>query len=392
VLGGRHRAVAEIDLEAVRHNVRRLRRDLPEGAAHCAVVKANGYGHGAVPVARAALEAGSAWLGVATAPEAEELRTAGLQAPILIFGPLTGTGLARAARAGAEVVVWSEAFLDEAVRLGVRCHVKVDTGMGRLGVRLHEAPGLCARAQVGGVLSGLMSHFATADDPESDFFDEQLRRFTELAGRLRERHPGLLCHIANSGATLRDPASHFGMVRTGIAMYGLAPANDDPFKDGLRPAMKLLSYIAGVREAVPGDTVGYGRTWRAEEVTRVGIVPVGYADGARRALGNRAEVLVAGRRCPIIGRISMDQMTVRLPDDWGAPGDEVVLFGPAGDGVAGDAGAVWTEPNDPRADMPETPRILCEEMAEMLGTINYEVVCDVAPRVARRYRGEAPAA
>jgi alanine racemase len=392
VLAGRHRAVAEIDLEAIRHNVRRLMRDLPEGAVHCAVVKANGYGHGAVPVARAALEAGSAWLGVATALEAEELRAAGLEAPILIFGPLTGTGLERAARAGAEVVAWSAPFLDEAARLGVRVHVKVDTGMGRLGVRPHEAPGLCARAHAGEVLSGLMSHFATADEPGSDFFDQQLRRFGKVAAELKERYPGLLCHTANSAAMLRDPASHFDMVRTGIAMYGLAPANDDPFRDGLRPAMKLLSYLAGAREALPGDTVGYGRTWHAVEVTRVGIVPVGYADGVRRALGNRAEVLVAGRRCPIIGRISMDQMTVRLPDDWGAPGDEVVLFGAAGDGVAGDAGVVWTEPQGPRMDAPDTPRILCEEMAGMLDTINYEVACDVAPRVARRYRGEAPAA
>jgi alanine racemase len=389
VLQGRHRAVAEVDLEAVRHNVRRLMRDLPDGAVHCAVVKANGYGHGAVPVARAALEAGSVWLGVATAPEAEELRAAGLTAPILVFGPLTGTGLERAARAAAEVVVWSEAFLHEAARLGVRCHVKVDTGMGRLGVRPREAPGLCARAQEGGVLAGLMSHFATADDPESAFFDEQLHRFGKVAAELKEQYPGLLCHTANSAATLRDPASHFDMVRTGIAMYGLAPANDDPFREGLRPVMKLFSYLAGVREALPGETVGYGCTWTAETVTRVGIVPVGYADGVRRVLGNRGEVLVAGRRCRIIGRISMDQMTIRLPEGWGARGDEVVLFGAAGAGVPG---GVWSEPAGPREDAPETPRILCEEMARMLGTINYEVACDVSPRVARRYRGEAPAA
>lgn len=392
MLAGRHRAVAEVDLEAIRHNVRRLMRDLPEGAVHCAVVKAGGYGHGAVPVARAALEAGATWLGVATAPEAEELRAAGLTAPVLVFGPLTGTGLERAAQAGAEVVAWSEPFVDEAVRHGARCHIKVDTGMGRLGVRPHEAPGLCERAKAGGILSGVMSHFATADDRESTFFDEQLRRFAKVAGELKERYPGLLCHTANSAATLRDPRTHFDMVRTGIAMYGLAPANDDPFKDGLRPAMKFASYLAGVREAVPGESVGYGCTWHAAEVTRVGIVPVGYADGVRRALGNRADVLVAGRRCPIIGRISMDQMTVRLPDDWGRPGDEVVLFGAAGDGVVGGAEVVWTEPEQPRADAPETPRILCEEMARMLGTINYEVACDMAPRVARRYRGEAPAA
>ena len=281
MLAGRHRAVAEIDLEAIRHNVRRLMRDLPAGAVHCAVVKADGYGHGAVPAARAALEAGSTWLGVATAPEAEELRAAGFTAPILIFGPLTGAGLERAGAAGAEVVAWSAPFIAEAVRLGVRVHVKYDTGMGRLGVPRHEVIAFCAQADAGGVLSGLMSHFATADEADTSFFEQQLARFTELAGTLKEQYPGLICHTANSAATLRGPRAHFDMVRTGIAMYGLAPGNDDPFKDGLRPAMKLASYIAGVREAATGDSVGYGRTFVAEEPTRIGIVPIGYADGVR---------------------------------------------------------------------------------------------------------------
>lgn len=391
MLTGRQRAVAEVDLEAIRHNVRRLMRDLPEGAVHCAVVKAGGYGHGAVPVARAALEAGATWLGVATAAEARELRAAGLTAPVLIFGPLTGADLADAAEAGAEVVAWSVPFLDAAARLGVRVHVKVDTGMGRLGVRPDEAAGLCARASEAGVLAGLMSHFATADEEDTAFFELQLGRFTELAAGLKARYPSLLCHTANSAATLRGPRAHFDMVRTGIAMYGLAPANDDPFLHDLRPAMKLVSHLAGVRDIGPGDSVGYGRTWIADEDTRIGVVPVGYADGVRRALGNTGEVLVAGRRCPIVGRISMDQMTVRLPDDWGRPGDEVVLFGAAGDGVAGGASVAWTWPSAPRRDGRERPRILCEEVAALLGTINYEVTCDVAPRVVRRYRGEAPA-
>ena len=392
MLAGRHRAVAEIDLEAIRHNVRRLMRDLPDGAVHCAVVKANGYGHGAAPSARAALAAGSTWLGVATAPEAEELRAAGFTAPILIFGPLTGTGLERAAASAAEVVGWSEPFIAEAARLGVPVHVKFDTGMGRLGVPARGAVQLCEQAHAGGVLSGLMSHFATADEEDTDYFERQLSRFTRLAGELKERFPGLICHTANSAATLRDPRAHFDMVRTGIALYGLAPANDDPFKHELRPAMKLVSYLAGVRDALPGDSVGYGRTWCAVEPTRIGIVPVGYADGVRRALGNRGEVLVAGRRCAIVGRISMDQLTVKLPDDWGRAGDEVVLFGAAGDGVAGGAAVAWTEPDAPRLDDAGTPRILCEEVARLLGTINYEVACDVAPRVARRYRGERPSA
>ena len=392
MLAGRERAVAEVDLEAIRHNVRRLMRDLPAGAGHCAVVKANGYGHGAVPVARAALEAGSAWLGVATVTEAEELRAAQLTAPLLIFGPMTGAELARAAAAGAEVVVWSAPFLAEAGRLGVRVHVKYDSGMGRLGVPKHEVVALCASADDAGVLAGLMSHFATADEADTAFFEIQLARFTSLAAELKDVYPGLLCHTANSAATLRGPRTHFDMVRTGIAMYGLAPANDVPFKDDLRPAMKLSSYVAGVREAAPGDSVGYGRTFVAAELTRVGIVPIGYADGVRRALSNRGEVLVAGRRCQVVGTISMDQLTVRLPDDWGGEGDEVVFFGAAGDGVAGGSTVAWTGPTAARQDAPEAPRILCEEVARQLGTINYEVACDVAPRVVRRYRGVTPAA
>jgi len=392
MLAGRHRALAEIDLEAIRHNVRRLMRDLPAGAVLCAVVKANGYGHGAVPAARAALEAGATWLGVAAAAEAEELRAAGLTAPILIFGPMTGAELGVAVAAGADVVVWSAPFLAAALRLGARVHVKFDSGMGRLGVTEEEARVLCAGAARGGLLIGLMSHFATADEADTTFFEYQLARFTALAGELAALYPGLLCHTANSAATLRGPRAHFGMIRTGIAMYGLAPSNDDPFKDDLRPALKLCSYVAGVRVVAPGESVGYGRRFVADEPARIGIVPVGYADGVSRLLTNRGEVLVAGRRCRITGAISMDQLTVRLPDDGGRPGDEVVFFGAAGDGVEGRAGEAWTGVAAPRRDAQHAPRILCEEVAQLLQTINYEVACDVGPRVVRRYRGAGPAA
>ena len=189
MLAGRERALAEVDLEAVRANVRRLMRDLPDGAVHCAVVKANGYGHGAVPVAGAALDAGSTWLGVATPGEAEELRAAGFAAPILIFGPMTGVELGRAVAAGAEVVVWSASFLDAALQLGARVHIKFDSGMGRLGVTEAEARALCARAAAGGLLSGLMSHFATADEEDTAFFEYQLGRFGALAGELAATYP-----------------------------------------------------------------------------------------------------------------------------------------------------------------------------------------------------------
>lgn len=372
MLAGRERALAEVDLGAIAANVRRLRRDLPPGGRHCAVVKADGYGHGAIPCARAALAAGSAWLGVATAAEAEEVRAAGITAPLLVMGPMTGPELVRAADADADVVVWSAGFLAEALRRDARVHVKFNFGMGRLGVTAAEARELCAAAAARGRLVGLMSHFATADEEDQTFFRYQLERFAALAGELKQRHPQLLCHTANSAATLREPRAHFDMVRTGIALYGLAPSNDDPFRDGLQPALRLSSYIAGVREVLPGESVGYGRRFIADRPARVGIVPIGYADGVNRLLSNRGEVLVAGRRCAIAGTISMDQLTVLLPDDWGRPGDEVVFVGAA----AGATGA-------------GAPRILCEEMARLLGTINYEVVCRVGSRVVRRYGGAA---
>ena len=378
MLAGRERALAEVDLDAIRHNVRRLMRDLPPGGRHCAVVKANGYGHGAVPAARAALEAGSSWLGVATATEAEELRDAGLTVPVLIFGPMTGAELQRAARAGADVVAWSAPFARAARSLGARVHVKFDSGMGRLGVSEAETRKLAELVAEGpSRLVGLMSHFATADEADTAFFSYQLERFSALAGELKAPYPDLICHTANSAATVREPASHFDMVRNGIALYGLAPANDDPFKDGLRPAMTLESYVAGVRVVQPGESVGYGRRFVADRVSRVAIVPIGYADGIARRLTNRGDVLVAGRRCRISGTISMDQLTVLLPDDHGKLGDDVVFFGAAGGAAAGD---------------PAAARILCEEVARLLETINYEIVCDVSPRAVRRYRGAAPAA
>ena len=321
MLAGRHRAVAEVDLEAIRHNVRRLMRDLPDGAAHCAVVKANGYGHGAVPAARAALEAGSTWLGVATAPEAAGAARGRLHRADPHLRPADRHRVSSGPpRPGAEVVGWSSR---SSPRRSASAHASTSSSTRAWAGSACPRPRsirFCEQAHAGGVLSGLMSHFATADEEDASFFEEQLGRFTGLAVDLKRRYRGLLCHTANSAATLRDPRAHFDMVRTGIALYGLAPANDDPFKDGLRPAMKVVSYLAGVRVALPGDSVGYGRTWRAEEPTRIGIVPVGYADGVRRALGNRGEVLVAGRRCPIVGRISMDQLTVKLPDDWGRAG------------------------------------------------------------------------
>ena len=378
MLTGRQRALATVDLSAVRHNIRHLVSLLPPGGALCAVVKANGYGHGAVPVAHAALQAGASWLGVATVPEAEELREAAIAAPVLVFGPLTGDELARAVRAHAEVAAWSRSFLREALRVGARVHVKFNSGMGRLGVDAGAAAALAAAAAPG-ALAGLMSHFATADEGDGTFFELQLDRFTALAAELKAAYPSLVVHIANSAATVREPASHFDLVRTGIAIYGLSPFNDDPDLHGLRPALRLSSYVAAIRDVVPGDSVGYGRRFIADRPARLAIVPIGYADGIARALTNRGEVLIAGHRCPITGTISMDQLTVLLPDrvdasgrsaaDAVRPGDEVVYIGASG-GL----------------------RILAEDVAILLGTINYEVACDVSARVVRRYVEAAPLA
>lgn len=363
MLHGRERALALIDLGAIRHNVALLRERMGGGTELCAVVKANGYGHGALPVARAALQAGATWLGVATVTEAEELRAAGLAPPVLVFGALTGAELRRAVAAEAQVLVWSRPFAEAASAAGAAVHVKYDSGMGRLGVDEKAAMELAARASAGpGRLVGLMSHLATADEDDQSFFFCQLDRFTDLARSFKTRFPGTMAHIANSAAILRDPRARFDMGRAGIAIYGLDPADRTPDTFGLRPAMRLSSYLAGERVVEPGGSVGYGRRFIAEERSRIGIVPMGYADGVCRGLTNRGEVLIAGRRCAITGTISMDQLTVRLPWDACAPGDEAVFIGES-----------------------EGQRILCEDVARLLGTINYEIVCGVSPRTVRRY-------
>jgi alanine racemase len=340
------RAVADIDLGAIERNCGRLPKPL------CAVVKANAYGHGMVPVAGAALAGGAEWLAVAIADEAAELRAGGIGAPLLVMGALTRDELGTAVAADADVVAWSE----EVAELAPRVHVKLDTGMGRLGTKDRElALRLAARPNA----VGLMTHFATADERGDDHFPAQLaafREFVEKVGR-----DDLLAHAANSAAALRDPASHFDMVRCGVAVYGLDPFQRDPDDHGLEPALTLRSWVASVRRLEPGESAGYGRRWRAEEPTWLATVPVGYGDGWRRALTNNADVLIRGRRHPLAGAVSMDNVTVALgPDTDVELGDEVVLIGRQGD-----------------------ERILAEEVARRLGTINYEVTTGLLPRVRR---------
>jgi alanine racemase len=370
----RERAVARVNLAAIERNVARLRGATGAGVALCAVVKADGYGHGAVPAARSALAGGATWLAVATAREAAELRAAGLDAPLLVLGALTADELAVALDARAEIVAWREAFV-AAIDRPARVHVKLDTGMGRLGTRDAEEATRVAAAVAATphlALAGAMTHFATADEPGDDFMPEQLARFAAWAEPLRERHPGILLHAANSAAVLRDPAAHFDLVRAGVAIYGLDPFQRDPADHGLEPALELCSYVAEVKPVAPGESAGYGRRFVADAPTTLATIPVGYGDGVRRALTNDADVLIGGRRRPLRGTVSMDNVTVDLGADGAGVqrGEEAVLIGARG----GDG-------------------ILAEEWAARLRTINYEIVCGISARVPRAYhRDGVPAA
>ncbi len=366
------RALARVDVGAIERNCGHLRSLLTGNAELCAVVKADGYGHGAVWAAKAAIAGGATWLGVATAAEAEDLRRHGMAGPILVMGALTPEDTRTALEADADVVAWKADFvrtLADRAPPGARAprvHVKLDTGMGRLGTAdPDEARAVAAAADDddGLVLAGLMTHFATADERGDGHFAVQLDRFSAFAGEMRERYPGLRVHAANSAAAYREPAAHFDMVRCGIAIYGLDPFQEDPGERGLEPALSLSSYVASVKRFDAGESAGYGRTWRAPEPTQIAALPIGYGDGWRRALSNGCDVLVGGRRRPLVGTISMDNVTVDLgPDSHVGPGEPAVLIGEQGD-----------------------ERILCEEVAHRLGTINYEVTCGLSPRVRRAY-------
>jgi alanine racemase len=326
------RALASVNLAAIERNIIHLRRGLSGGARLCAVVKADGYGHGALPAARAALAGGAGMLAVATAQEAADLRAGGIDAPILVMGAISRQELPIALRTGADIVVWNGRFVEALLvsraaagdsRAPTGVHVKLDSGLGRLGTRdRSEALAVAERvAAAPGALTvaGAMTHFATADeDPE--FVRVQLGRFAPFVTELRARHPGLIVHAANSAATLREPASHFDMVRCGIASYGGDPMNQNPDHHALEPALELSSYVAAVKLARAGDSTGYGRRFIAERDTWIATLPIGYGDGIRRALTNNCDVLIGGRRYPLVGTVSMDNVTVDL---GGAPAASV---------------------------------------------------------------------
>jgi len=371
------RAQARVNVAAIERNCVRLRSALRDGVALCVVVKADGYGHGAAESARAALAGGASWLAVAGSQEARELREAGVgDARVLVMGALSPAELEEALAADADVVAWRERDVEAVAALGGgRVHVKFDSGMGRLGTRdPDEALRVltAARDTRGVELAGAMTHFATADDlDDHGFFEQQLAAFSGWAQRAKAEQPQLLLHAANSAAALREPEAQFDMVRCGIAAYGMDPFGEDPAARELEPALELSSYLAEVKPCAAGESAGYGRRFIAERDTHLGVLPIGYGDGWRRGLSNNAEVLIAGRRYPLVGTVSMDNITVDLGADRQAArlrGQPAILIGEQ-----------------------EGERITAEQVAERLGTINYEVTCSLTPRVPRLYHRDGAA-
>jgi len=334
-----HRSEITIDLGALRRNVRTLLRVL-DGSQLWAVVKANGYGHGAVDVAGAALGAGAAALCVATIPEGLALRAEYATERILVLGPAgSNREIAQARGAGLELVI-----ADDEIPEGVRVHLKLDTGMGRYGLSELPAPPVD--------VVGLMTHLATADS-DIDFARTQVQRFEAATAE----YSHLKRHVANSAAALRIPEAHFDAARCGVALYGLSPFGTDPVEDSLEPVFSWQSSLAAVRQLQPGESTGYGRAFVAERPTWIGLVPVGYGDGFRRDLTG-TEVRVAGEPRRVVGTVSMESFAVELDRELPAGAPVVIL----GHGV------------------------LAEEHARVAGTINYELVSriETGPLRARR--------
>jgi alanine racemase len=370
------RALARVDLDAIARNCERLRGELRDGTQLCAVVKADGYGHGMRECARASLAGGAGWLAVASVAEARQLVDE-VTARLLVLGPLHATEVEQAVALGLDFVVWREQLIAQAGALAAelgsraRIHVKLDTGMGRFGVREVERAShlvAVAAAHPHVELVGVMTHFATADERGDAFFEEQLRGFGDWARAVKRQHPEVLAHAANSAAVWHDPTSHLDMVRCGIAIYGMDPFGKDPLARRLEPALQLSSYVAAVKRCRAGESTGYGRRYVAQHDTHIGLLPIGYGDGWRRGLSNAAEALIDGRAHPLVGTVSMDSVAVDLGP---ASGAEALLERPAI--LIGAQGEL---------------RITAEDVARRLHTINYEITCGLTARVARVHHGD----
>jgi len=370
------RAEIVVDLAAIRHNVRRLREIVGPDVAMMTVVKADGYGHGMVEVARAARQAGADWLGVATLDEALALRAAGDTGRVLCWLAVPGEEYDAAVAADIDLTAYSRAELDEIAEVGSRARVqlKVDTGLARGGAARADWPDMFAHAaeleRAGRLdITGIWSHLAASDEPDHPANDAQeavFREAVELAEALGVRPE--LRHLANSAAAVLRPSARFNLVRCGIATYGLDPAPGFTHDLDLVPAMTVRASLAMSKPVAAGEGVSYGHTWVADRDTTVGLVPAGYAEGVPRAAGNVASVWVEDRLRAIRGRVCMDQFTIDLDGDLPPPGTDVVLFGPGSRG-------------EPTA----------QDWADALDTINYEIVTRVGGRFSRRHVHQEPA-
>ena len=360
---------AEIDRQAILHNVRQVKQGLSEGRKLFAVVKANGYGHGAREVAKAALEAGADYLAVALFEEALELRESGIEAPILVFGYVGPEAATLAAEKNITLTVFHLDWLKEvSLEENLHIHLKLDTGMGRLGLRgSREVKEFLAELakQERIVLSGVYTHFATADDLDLDQYTKQKEVFKNLLEVIQKEKKDLCIHAANSAATLREPDQIFTAVRLGVSMYGLYPSESikEVSSLHLKPAFSLHSELSHVKRLKKGSPVSYGATYWTEEDEWIGTVPIGYADGYRRGLQD-SEVLIEGKRSKIVGRICMDQLMIKL-DQYYDIGTKVTLIGVQGN-----------------------EEITAEEIAEKLDTINYEIPCMITSRVPRLMKND----
>ncbi len=366
-----HRVVAEIDLDAIGFNIRQIKSRLKKETRLMAVVKADAYGHGAVEASKVCLYNGADCLAVATCDEGVELRQSSIQVPIIILGNTVETQLETVISNRLTQTVFccdtARAISDAAVRLGKKAivHIKIDTGMGRIGFSpceksLDEIDSIFNMPNI--EVTGIFTHFASADESNKDFTLEQYKKFRFMTDSLEKRgHKGLIRHCANSAAILDMPELQLDMTRAGIIVYGMYPSSQVSTELELKPAMKLKSQISYVKEVEANTSIGYGRTYFTDKKTKVATVPVGYADGYSRKCSNKARVIVGGQYAPVIGNVCMDQLMLDVTHiDNVKIGDSVTIMGKEGE--------------------------LCvsaEELAEIQGTINYEIVCNVGKRVPR---------
>lgn len=361
---------AEVDLSAIRHNLAVVREIVGPQRLIMAVVKADAYGHGALPVAREVMKAGADWLGVALVEEAIELREGGIEAPILVLGPVFPSQAQAVVERDISVCLFTEELasaLNGAASKGAtkaKVHVKVDTGMNRLGIPSHKSLEFLSllKKYPKVEIEGIYSHLATADTPESEFCFLQMERFFQVERMLKEeKTKSGIRHLANSAAIFGLEAARLDMVRVGIALYGCTSGPRREIKPPLIPALSWKTKVAHLRDVEAGDSISYGCTFVASKRSRIAVIPVGYGDGLPHGLSNKGEVLVRGRRAPIVGRVCMDMTMVDVTHIEGVEiEDEVVIIGAQG-----------------------SERITAEEVAEKLGTISYEVLCGIGKRVPR---------